>query len=156
ITLLEKCYEYNDVSSKLSECKACTALLKTLKNHQNSLNAEKISLPPPNLLEMVKIDIDEELYDRDDHRDDRVRVVNNTHSHEQTPISIQDESHLKLLKLGAPRISELPNFCRVLEQRKIDSLRVSCYLKFIFFFILTSLKTYFLPKKDLRITFDFV
>jgi hypothetical protein len=118
-SLLKKCSNHKDVSSKLSESfsiyKACASLLDSLKIHQNNINFERNSLPP-DLLEMVKIN-DEKVVNRK-------RSASNSNE-----LKFLDEQYIKLLGIETPRkLSDLPNFTRDLERRKINSFKVSAII----------------------------
>jgi len=132
-TLVDKCSEHKEVSPRLSEVfsayKACTALLETLKSHQNAelnlLINRKNSLPP-NLNDMVKVDRDKKS------KTNRKRAFSSSHDN-SIPLSTQDEQHLAILEMKIPqKSSDLPNFLRTLKQRKIDSFRVSNIFFFCF------------------------
>ncbi|RIA95504.1 hypothetical protein C1645_480447 [Glomus cerebriforme] len=114
ISLLEKCDEHNNVSPKLLEgfsvCNACTALLESLRFHQDT-SIGKNSLPP-DLLEMVELD---------EGLGNRKRSASNSDNSPLLPI---DEQHIALLKIEVPRKpADLPNFSRDLEKRKINSFK---------------------------------
>lgn len=121
VSLVEKCSEHEDVSSRLSEgfskYKACVALLESLKNYQSYQNSKhaplisKNSLPPM-LHEMDKIikDVDEE----------KPRTQHLTKK-KMISLSDHDEQYFSLLKMSVPhKVSDLPNILGSLEQRKID------------------------------------
>lgn len=117
-SLLKKCSNHKDVSSKLSDgfsiYKACASLLESLKNHQNTINFKRNSLPP-NLLEMVKLN--------DEKIGNRKRSASNTND---LKFLSTDGQYITLLGMETPRkLSDLPKFSRDIEKRKIDSFKVS-------------------------------
>ncbi|CAB4488006.1 unnamed protein product [Rhizophagus irregularis] len=94
--LVEKCPEHVNnlsLSEGFSVYKACTALLRTLRDYESVDNKEQ-------------------------HWHRRQTVGKNS----LFPLSIKDEQHLTLLGMKMPqKLSDLPHFSRALEQRKIDS-----------------------------------
>ncbi|GBC01906.1 hypothetical protein RclHR1_04380007 [Rhizophagus clarus] len=116
-SLLKKCSNHKDVSSRLSEgfsiYKACASLLESLKNHQSTINFKRNSLPP-DLFEMVKLS--------DEKIGNRKRSVSN--SNDLKFLSTDEQQHFILLGMETPRkLSDLPKFSRDLEKRKIDSFK---------------------------------
>ncbi|CAI2165417.1 2316_t:CDS:1 [Funneliformis geosporum] len=125
--IVEKCSEHEKDSPNLSEWfsiyKACTSLLESLrkfKNMEKNQLINKKGLPPPTLDDMIKLDNKES-------RTNRKQFVNSLMVNSNSlPVSTQDERHLTILGMKAPqKLSVLPNFLQAIEQRKIDSFRVS-------------------------------
>ncbi|PKY21480.1 hypothetical protein RhiirB3_409485 [Rhizophagus irregularis] len=115
-SLLKKCSNHKNASSKLSDgvsiYKACASLLESLKNHQNTKNFERNSLPP-NLLEMVELNYEK--------IGNRKRSVSNS---DELKFLAKDEKYIILLGMETPRkLSDLPKFSRDLEKRKINSFK---------------------------------
>ncbi|PKY41812.1 hypothetical protein RhiirA4_396541, partial [Rhizophagus irregularis] len=115
-SLLKKCSNHMNVPSKLSDgfsiYKACASLLESLKNHQNTKNFERNSLPP-NLLEMVELNYEK--------IGNRKRSVSNS---DELKFLAKDEKYIILLGMETPRkLSDLPKFSRDLEKRKINSFK---------------------------------
>ncbi|CAB4428030.1 unnamed protein product [Rhizophagus irregularis] len=115
-SLLKKCSNHKNVPSKLSDgfsiYKACASLLESLKNHQNTKNFERNSLPP-NLLEMVELNYEK--------IGNRKRSVSNS---DELKFLAKDEKYIILLGMETPRkLSDLPKFSRDLEKRKINSFK---------------------------------
>ncbi|CAG8492712.1 7239_t:CDS:10 [Diversispora eburnea] len=120
MTLVEKCYDHKDISPRLSEVfpiyKACTALLKTLRTQHTELITKKDILPPT-LQNMVKLENKEY---RTKHGNDKHKATA-SNSNINLALSTQDEKHLTLLKIKFPqKLSNLSNFLREIEQRKIN------------------------------------
>ncbi|RIA97777.1 hypothetical protein C1645_228267 [Glomus cerebriforme] len=162
--LVEKCSEHENDSSRLSVYKACTALLKSLRSHQNLeeilLVNRKNSLPPM-LDDMVKLDEESRT-----HHWNRKRATSNLHNN-LVLLSTEDEQHLA--KLGMSRLqklSDLPHFLRDLERKKINSIQVlmeflpcaSCHKQALVYF---SPNKYFLEEEPVpsdflyRLPFEF-
>jgi hypothetical protein len=139
-SLLEKCFDHENAMPKLTVHKACNALSETLINYKSSLNARKNSSQLPDLLEMVKLDegpnnneFNNNNSNSNSNKNNRKKSISS--SNESTPLSVQDQLHLTLLNMESPRNADLPNFLRDLEQRKIDSFKVSVT---VFFFFITN------------------
>ncbi|CAG8510853.1 7653_t:CDS:10 [Acaulospora colombiana] len=129
VTLVEGCHEHDEISLKLSEelavYKACTDLLETLQIRQsankNATNFRKNSLPP-DIHEMVLLD--NEANETQHPSRKRAFSTSTVDFNNFVFSSIQDKKNLTLLRMEAPKKpSELHNFFRILEQKKIDSLK---------------------------------
>ncbi|CAG8825376.1 3840_t:CDS:2, partial [Racocetra persica] len=128
-SLVENCSDHNNDTSqlpeKLSEYKACTALLETLTSYQN---AERINSDArrnyflPELQDMIKLDKTDPETQNFDEEFITFKSVTTT---KLLSLSTQDEQNLAILGMEAPRkLSELTSFLRVLKERKIDLLKV--------------------------------
>ncbi|CAG8555633.1 6929_t:CDS:10 [Cetraspora pellucida] len=128
--LVENCSDHNNDTSqlpeKLSEYKACTALLKTLTRYQNAerdalFDAKKNSFLPK-LQDMIKLEkSDPEIRNLDEGYNTFKSVMTT----KNLSLSIQDKQNFDILGMEAPRkLSELISFLRVLEERKINLFKV--------------------------------
>ncbi|CAG8439004.1 8533_t:CDS:10 [Acaulospora morrowiae] len=126
--LVEKCYEHNEISPKLSQefsvYKSCTDLLKVFENHQNARNVqylEKKSLPP-DLQQMIELNNEE----RESRYQFRKKAIDNPTAEFNDTILLSTQHKKNLLTLGMEppqKSSAIRNFLLTLEQRKINSLK---------------------------------
>ncbi|CAG8557498.1 4389_t:CDS:2 [Acaulospora colombiana] len=128
VSLVDNCSVHANAPSRPSEglfmYKACTELSETLISYQSAeraiLNAKK-NLVLPTLQKMVKHKKEDSNQKQDWNRKQDTR--NSVVVKDLPPFSTRDEQHLSLLGMTAPRKpSELTNFLRALEQRKINLL----------------------------------
>lgn len=110
-TLVEKCSEHKNVSSRLSKgfsiYKACTILLEILR----SQNVQQTLL------------VNEKDSNNKESKKHRKRAINNPDN--STFLSTEYEQYFDLLKMPTPqKPSDLPHFLCALEQRKINSFQV--------------------------------
>ncbi|KAF0550861.1 p-loop containing nucleoside triphosphate hydrolase protein [Gigaspora margarita] len=147
-SLMENCSDHkNDkaiLPERLSEYKACTELLETLRSYQNTqrtaLMDAKNNSYLPELKDMIKLDKNGfEIQNLNRGYGSTKPVMTS----KNLPLTIQDKQNLVVLGMEAPRkSSELINFLRVLEQRKIDLFKVlieflpceNCYRRALVYF----------------------
>ncbi|CAG8607873.1 45495_t:CDS:10 [Gigaspora margarita] len=129
-SLMENCSDHkNDkarLPERLSEYKACTELLKTLRSYQNTQRTDLMDAKNnsylPELKDIIKLDKNGfETQNLNRGYGSTKPVITNT----CLPLTIQDKQNIIALGMEAPRkSSELINFLRALEQRKIDLFKV--------------------------------
>ncbi|CAG8520792.1 11613_t:CDS:10, partial [Gigaspora margarita] len=113
MALIDKCPEHDDVAIKLSECKACSSLIETLRDYQSTERTLLITnnTLPPMLHEMDMLNSNHQ-------------CATSTITNRSIFLSIQDEQYFTLLNMEIPqRVSDLFKVLQALELRKINSFR---------------------------------